>query len=199
MSSSPLLTQLIEALQCLPGVGPKSAQRAAFHLLQRDRDGARRLAEVMAHAMDDIGRCSRCRTLSETDLCALCAAPAREDSQLLVVESPIDIAAIESSTEYRGRYFVLLGHLSPIDGITPETLGMPLLAERLAEGGVNELIIATGATMEGEATAHYLKTMADRADVESSRIAFGVPMGGELEFVDGSTLSAALNGRRPLS
>ncbi len=195
MNPSPLLAELISALQFLPGVGPKSAQRIAFHLLEQHRDKARRLAEVMQRAADRIGQCASCRTFTEHEVCELCASAARDASLVCVVESPLDVAAIEQASDYRGRYFVLLGRLSPIDGVTPATLGMPALEQRLRGGEVGELIVATGTTMEGEATAHYLKDMAQRAGVRATRIAHGVPVGGDLEFVDGSTLSHALAGR----
>ena len=196
MSSSPLLDSFIDALQCLPGVGKKSAQRIAFQLLQRDRDNALRLAEVMREAMAQIGQCSRCRNFCETEICRTCESGKRDRSLLCVVENPLDVAAISQSSDYQGMFFVLMGHLSPIDGITPAKLGMETLKQRLGEGEVKELIVATGTTMEGEATAHYLKELAAGLGVETSRIAFGVPVGGELEYMDGSTLSLALSSRR---
>lgn len=191
-----VLKDLVRALQCLPGIGPKSAQRAAFHLLERNRDGARRLARALEDAMDRIGHCARCRTFSETEECRICASPSRDPSILCVVESPLDVAAIEQAMEFKGRYFVLMGRLSPIDGISPASLRLDLLETRLASGEVRELIVATGTTMEGEATAHYLKLLAERAGVAATRIAYGVPMGGELEYVDSSTLSLAIQSRR---
>lgn len=196
MSSSPLLERFVDALQCLPGIGKKSAQRIAFQLLQRDRESALKLAEVMRVAMTDIGQCQRCRTFSESDLCLLCQSEKRDKSLLCVVENPLDVNAITQSADFRGVFFVLMGHLSPIDGITPAQLGMETLRERLAEGEVREMIVATGTTMEGEATAHYLKELASEFDVVTSRIAFGVPVGGELEYLDSSTLSLALSSRR---
>lgn len=196
MNPSPLLAELIAALQYLPGVGPKSAQRIAFHLLEHHRDRARRLADVLREAVEKIGQCSVCRTFSETPVCDLCTSPGREASLLCVVESPLDVAAIEGASDYRGRYFVLMGRLSPIDGVTPDTLGLPQLEQRLGQDEVRELIVATGTTMEGEATAHYLKGIAERVGVRATRIAYGVPVGGELEFVDGTTLSHALASRR---
>lgn len=196
MSEQPLLQQLIEALQCQPGVGPKSAQRIAYQLLERDRDRGLKLARVMSEAMDRIGQCGSCRTFTESDLCRTCASPSRDDSILCVVESPMDVASIDQAADYHGKYFVLMGHLSPIDGITPETLGLHILEQRLQQGDVNELIVATGTTMEGEATAYYLKEIAARSSVRATRIAYGVPMGGELEYVDGSTLSHAISSRR---
>ena len=196
MSTSPLLDKFIDALQCLPGIGKKSAQRIAFQLLQRDRESAVRLSDAMREAMEQIGQCSRCRNFCETPVCALCESQKRDQSLLCVVENPLDVTAISQSSDYRGHYFVLMGHLSPIDGITPAKLGMDSLKERLAEGDVTELIIATGTTMEGEATAHYLKELASEFDVTTSRIAFGIPVGGELEYMDSSTLSLALSSRR---
>src|ERR1041385_2519333 len=156
MSGSPLLNELIEALRCLPGVGAKTAQRMAFHVLERDRTGAKRLAEKLASAVERIGNCARCRTFSEEKVCALCASPARDAQLLCVVETPADQLAIEQATGYRGRYFVLLGRLSPLDGLGPKEIGLDLLAQRLGEGEVQELIVATNPTVEGEATAHML-------------------------------------------
>jgi recombination protein RecR len=195
---SPLIGRLIEALRCLPGVGPKSAQRMAFHLLERNRDGARRLAQALNEAADKVGRCQQCRTLSETPLCRLCASDKRSAAQLCVVESPADVQAIEQTTSYQGRYFVLMGHLSPLDGIGPEDIGLDLLAARFAEGVVQEVILATNPTVEGEATAHYIADMARQQGIRASRIAYGVPFGGELEYVDSGTLLHALAGRREI-
>ncbi len=194
--TTPLLAELIKALTILPGIGPKSAQRIAFSLLERNRDGARKLARVLEDAMARIGQCARCRTFSETTLCRICASGARDPSVLCVVETPLDVASIEQSAAFKGLYWVLMGRLSPIDGVTPDTLGLPLLERRLAEGEVKELIVATGTTMEGEATAHYLRQMARRQQVTPTRIAYGVPVGGELEYVDGTTLSHAISSRR---
>jgi len=196
MSYSPLLVQLIEALRCLPGVGRKSAQRIAFHLLERNREGASGLSAALADAVAAIGHCSRCRMFTEHELCAICSAGGRDASQLCVVESPADVMAIEDATGFRGLYFVLMGHLSPLDGIGPEELGLSALENRLQENAVSELIIATNPTVEGDATAHYLADMATRFGVQASRIAHGVPLGGELEYVDGGTLSHAFYGRR---
>jgi len=198
MTTSSLIDQLIEALRCLPGVGPKSGQRMAFHLLERDREGARLLAEALQQAVDRVGHCSYCRTLCEHDLCPVCADERRDRSQLCVVETPTDVQAVEQSTGFRGRYFVLMGHLSPLDGIGPEDIGLDLLAERLQQGGINEVIVATNPTVEGEATAHYIAEMAHQSGIRASRIAYGVPFGGELEFVDAGTLSHALAGRREI-
>jgi recombination protein RecR len=198
MSSSPLLADLVEALRCLPGVGAKTAQRMAFHVLERDRAGARRLAERLAAAVERIGNCTRCRTFSEDPLCALCASTSRERSLLCVVETPVDQLAIEQATGYRGQYFVLLGRISPLDGLGPKELGLDLLAQRLAEGEVQELIVATNPTVEGEATAHMLAQLARAAGVRASRLAHGVPLGGELEFIDRGTLAHAFGGRQVL-
>jgi recombination protein RecR len=196
MSDKPLLSRLIEALRCLPGVGPKSAQRMAFHLLERDREGGRQLAGVLAEAMDEIGHCSRCRTFTEAEICALCANPNRDDKLICVVETPAEVIAIEQATDYRGRYFVLGGRLSPLDGIGPNEIGLGLLVQVLAQGSVDELILATNPTVEGEATAHYIGEMAKTRGIRVTRIAHGVPLGGELEFIDGGTLSHAFVGRR---
>ncbi len=196
MAFSPRLTGLIDALKCMPGVGQKSAQRIAFHLLERDRDGARALAEALKAASDTIGHCRRCRMLTENELCSICEAPGRDTELVCVVESPADVMAVEDATGYRGHYFVLMGHLSPLDGIGPAELGLDTLERRLEDGGVRELIIATNPTVEGDATAHYLGELAARHGIAASRIAHGVPLGGELEYVDGGTLSHAFYGRR---
>jgi len=196
MSYSPLLVRMIDALRCMPGVGRKSAQRIAFHLLERDREGAAGLAAALEDAVKGIGHCSRCRMFTEHELCSICSASGRDESQLCVVESPADVMAVEDATGYRGLYFVLMGHLSPLDGIGPEELGLGMLEERLAEGATREMIIATNPTVEGDATAHYLADVAGRHAVQASRIAHGVPLGGELEYVDGGTLSHAFYGRR---
>jgi len=198
MSSSPLLIDLIDALRCLPGVGAKTAQRMAFHVLERDRAGARRLAERLTAAVEQIGNCSRCRTFSEGPVCVLCASSTRERSLLCVVETPVDQLAIEQATGYRGQYFVLLGRLSPLDGLGPKEIGLDQLAQRLAEGEVQELIVATNPTVEGEATAHMLAQLARAAGVRASRLAHGVPLGGELEFIDRGTLAHAFGGRQAL-
>lgn len=196
MPYSPLLTRLIETLTCMPGIGRKSAQRIAFHLLERDREGAGKLAQALSEAVTGIGHCKRCRMLTESELCEICAASGRDEAQLCVVESPADVMAVEDATGYRGQYFVLMGHLSPLDGIGPTELGMEDLDKRLKSGAVKELIIATNPTVEGDATAHYLGELAGKYKVQASRIAHGVPLGGELEYVDGGTLSHAFFGRR---
>lgn len=198
MSFSPLIDELIASLRGLPGVGPKSAQRMAFQLLQSRRDTAARLAKSLDRALAHVGHCQHCRTFTEQTLCEICANPRRQRQLLCVVESPIDALAIESSGTYQGVYFILHGKLSPIDGIGPEQLGLHQLFERLQQEPVDELILATNATLEGEATAHYIAERAQSANIVSSRIAHGVPLGGELEYVDGGTLSHALSGRRRL-
>jgi recombination protein RecR len=195
VSASPLLEQLIEALRCLPGVGQKSAQRMAYHLLEREREGGLRLAGALAEAIERIGHCESCRDFSETPLCAICASASRDRSLLCAIESPADRLAIETATGYRGLYFVLQGRLSPLDGIGPRELGLDRLADRLAGGEVAELIIATNPTVEGEATAHYLAQLARQAKVRPSRLAHGVPLGGELEYVDRGTLAHAFGSR----
>jgi recombination protein RecR len=194
--SSPLIARLVEALRCLPGVGPKSAQRMAYHLLERNRAGALNLAAALTEAMDKVGHCSRCRTLSESELCPICSSDRRDAATLCIVESPTDVEALEHSTGYQGRYFVLMGHLSPLDGIGPEDIGLDLLAKRLDEGNITEVILATNPTVEGEATAHYISDMVHHRGMRVTRIAHGVPLGGELEYVDGGTLSHAFHGRR---
>ena len=195
MADRPLVNQLMDALRCLPGVGPKSAQRMAFHLLERDRDGGRHLARVLAAAMERVRHCQRCRTLSEEALCGLCANPQRDQALLCVIEHPSAMVAIEQATGYRGLYFVLGGRLSPLDGIGPGELGLDLLEKRLAEGQVKELILAVSPTVEGSATAQYIALVAAEQGVRTTRIAHGVPLGGELEYVDGGTLAHAFAGR----
>jgi len=198
LSSSPLLAELVDALRILPGVGAKTAQRMAFHVLERDRAGARKLADKLRDAVERIGNCTRCRTFSEEPVCVICRSSARDAQTLCVVESPVDQSAVELATGYRGRYFVLLGRLSPLDGLGPQELGLDLLAARLAEGEVRELIVATNPTVEGEATAQYVAQLARQANVRATRLAHGVPLGGELEFVDRSTLAHAFGTRQDL-
>lgn len=193
---SPLLQQLIDALKCLPGVGPKSAQRMAFHLLERDPEGAKNLSSVLIDAVEKIGHCSMCRTLSETELCEICSSTSRDSSTLCVLETPADVFAIEQTAEFRGKYFVLMGHLSPLDGIGPDELGLSSLENRLASGEIKELILATNPTVEGEATAYYISNMAASYQVLTTRIAHGVPLGGELEYIDAGTLAHAFSGRQ---
>ncbi|TCK17898.1 DNA replication and repair protein RecR [Thiogranum longum] len=199
MAASPLIQQLMEAFRCLPGVGNKTAQRMAYHLLERDREGGRQLSLMLQKAMDGIGRCSDCRTLCETETCSLCAGNSRDDTVLCVVENPMDVEALEQATDFRGRYFVLMGHLSPLDGIGPEELGLDGLGERFANSALQEVILATNPTVEGEATAQYISDMAREKGIRTTRIAHGVPMGGELEYIDSGTLSHAFSGRRDLT
>ena len=196
MALSPLIGRLVEALRCLPGVGPKSAQRMAFHLLERNREAALELARVIEEAVTAVGRCESCRTLSEQAICQVCASARRDSRTLCVVETPADMAAIDTSTGYQGMFFVLMGHLSPLDGIGPAELGLDQLERRLDAGGVAEVILATSSTVEGEATAHYLAELVRERGIRATRIAQGVPMGGELEFVDGGTLARAIMARR---
>lgn len=199
MQSSPLLENLIEHLRCLPGVGPKSAQRMAYHLLQRDRSGGMNLARALTEAMSKIGHCSQCRTFTEEETCAICDNPHRQNSGLLcVVEMPADIQAIEQTGQFSGRYFVLMGHLSPLDGIGPREIGLDLLQQRLQNEHFNEVILATNPTIEGDATANYIAEMCMRQHIKVSRIAHGIPVGGELEMVDGTTLTHSFLGRREL-
>jgi recombination protein RecR len=195
----PSLSRLIEAMRCLPGVGPKSAQRMAFHLLERDRDGAREIGASLGQALDRLGHCQRCRMFAEGELCPVCSSASRDRSLLCVVESPADVVAIEQSGSFRGCYFVLMGHLSPLDGIGPAEIGIESLERLLGEGEVREVILATNPTVEGEATAHFLGEVVMRRGIRASRIAHGVPVGGELEYVDGGTLAHALTGRQAVS
>ncbi|HEY9147749.1 MAG TPA: recombination mediator RecR [Gammaproteobacteria bacterium] len=196
--TTPVISRLVEALRCLPGVGPKSAQRMSYHLLERDRQGALVLAAALQEAVEKVGHCSRCRTFAEGELCPICSNSRRDQSSICIVESPSDVEALEHSTGYRGRYFVLMGHLSPLDGIGPADIGLNLLAAQLDEGEVAEVILATNPTVEGEATAHYISEMVRSRGIRVTGIAHGVPLGGELEFVDGGTLSHAFNGRREI-
>lgn len=198
MGFSPLLDELIEAFRCLPGVGPKTAQRMAFHLLERDREGGMQLARMLQAAINGVGHCKTCRTLSEEDECRICSSSRRNHAQLCIVETPADVLAIDKATGYQGVYFVLMGRLSPLDGIGPEELGLDLLAKRLDSGEITELILATNPTVEGEATSHYISEMAHKRGIRATRIAHGVPLGGELEYIDGGTLSQAFNDRRDL-
>ncbi|MCL6711518.1 recombination mediator RecR [Pseudomonas sp. R2.Fl] len=190
-----LLEQLIESLRVLPGVGQKTAQRMAYHLLERERDGGKHLAETLSVALERIGHCAQCRDFTEGGICAICASGSRDRHLLCAVESPADRLAIEQATGYRGVYFILQGRLSPLDGIGPRELGLEQLGERLKQGEINELIIATNPTVEGEATAHYLAQLARQHNVKPSRLAHGVPLGGELEYVDRGTLSHAFGSR----
>lgn len=198
---SPLIDELMSSLRCLPGVGPKSAQRMALHLLERDREGAERLSQSLHKAVEGVGRCQRCRTLTEQTLCGICNNSRRDNSIICVVETPADVLAIEQSGTYQGKYFVFLGHLSPIDGIGPEDIGIDQLVNLLrldaaTEHPIKEIILATNPTVEGEATAYYISERAKNLNVIVSRIAHGVPLGGELEFIDGGTLAHAFSSRR---
>ncbi len=196
MSSSPSLDKLVEALTCLPGVGQKSAQRMALYLIDRNRSGAKKIAQSLNHALEHIKHCDLCRNFSDQTLCQICENSKRDSAQLCIVETPADVMAIETSESYRGRYFVLLGKLSPLDGIGPNELGLDLLQHRLQDEDVHEIILATNPTIEGEITAHYIADMAAQYKIKTSRIAHGVPIGGELEYVDSSTLSHAFSGRQ---
>ncbi len=193
-----LLDELVDALRCLPGVGPKSAQRMALHLLQRDRKGAARLGEVMSRAMETVQHCEQCRIFTENNLCSWCSDTSRDAAQLCVVENPADVLAIEKATEYRGKFFLLLGHLSPLDGVGPKDLGLDLLEARLNTGEVTELTLATNQSVEGQATARYITTLATDRNVAVLQIARGIPVGSELEFADGNTLSVAFEQRTPV-
>lgn len=194
-----LLKTLIDTLCCLPGVGPKSAQRMAFYLLERDRDGGRQLGDTLLQAMDRIGQCERCRTLTEEKVCQICSSDKRDSSQLCIVETPSELSAIEHATDYHGHYYVLHGRLSPLDGLGPKELGLDRLSQRLKEEGIEEIILATNPTIEGEATAQYICDIASKSGIRTTRIAHGVPLGGELEYLDGGTLAHAFSGRRELS
>jgi len=193
-----LLGQLIQSLCCLPGVGPKTAQRMAFHILQRDRGSARQLGQVLLQAIDGIGYCRKCRTLTEHELCELCQDETRDQASICVVENPSDVWLVDQATGFKGRYFVLHGRLSPLDGIGPDELGLEQLEQGLARGQIKELILATNSTVEGEATAYFIGELARKYQIKASRIAHGVPMGGELEFIDSGTLAHAFNGRKEI-
>lgn len=199
MQISPLLESLVEALRCLPGVGPKSAQRMAYHLLQRDRHSGIKLAQILHDAMVNIGHCQDCRTFTEQEQCRICGNIKRQQSgQLCIVETPSDILAIEQTGQYSGRYFVLLGHLSPLDGIGPNEIGLDILKQRLANESIKEVILATNPTIEGDATANFIAQMCDQFNIVATRIAHGVPVGGDLETVDGTTLSHSFLGRQKI-
>jgi recombination protein RecR len=199
MAFSPLVDELVESLRCLPGVGQKTAQRMAFHLLERGRSGGSRLSEALDQAMTGVRRCDSCQNFSDTAVCGICETPDRRNGTLCVVESPSDLLAIEQAGDYRGSYFVLMGHLSPIDGVGPEEIGIERLLSRVAEEGVTELILATNPTVEGEATAHYISDRLDGREILITRLAHGIPVGGELGYVDGFTLTHAFRGRKPLA
>ena len=191
MAFSPLVEQLITALRCLPGVGPKTAQRMAIALLQRGRENGKHLAHSLHQAMEHVGHCTSCRTFSETPFCLLCANPARDKTLLCIVENPADIYALEQTGQHRGVYFVLMGLLSPLDGIGPEQIGMESLTEHFKKGGIREVILGMSPTVEGETTAHYISTLAKKFSIKPSRLAYGIPIGGDLDFVDANTLAHA--------
>lgn len=193
------LEALIEALRCLPGIGPKSAQRIAYHLLQRDRKGAQRLGDALLHALSSIRHCQRCNTFTESDICERCASPHRDPSVLCVVETPVDMNMMEQTLAYQGLYYVLMGRISPLDGLGPRELGLEHLLARATDGVVREVILATNYTNEGEATAHYLTAMLKPKGIAVTRIARGIPVGGELEYVDSGTLAQALRERKNCS
>lgn len=196
MFSSPLIEKLVESFRCLPGVGPKSAQRMALYLLERNRAGGRHLVAMLEEAIEKVGNCQQCRTLTEDPLCRICTNPARNSRLLCIVESPADVHAIEQTGSYKGLYFVLMGHLSPIDGVGPDQIGIPELIDLIRNRQIDEVILASNPTVEGEATAYYIAEQIKGFNLIVSRIAHGVPVGGELEFVDGGTLSHAFNGRQ---
>ncbi len=196
MSKNSIIEELIDALRCLPSVGPRSSQRMAYHLLERNRGGGNRLASALTNAMENVKHCESCRTFTEDRLCVICSHGGRDRSQICIVESPSDVLAIEATASYRGLYFVLMGHLSPLDGIGPAELGLQLLEQRLNDENFKELILATNPTVEGEATAHYISELCHQTAIEVTRIAHGVPLGGELEYVDGGTLAHSFSGRQ---
>lgn len=196
MSESSLLNELVSSLKCLPSVGARTAQRMAFYLLEHDRENGLKLADAMRKAIENIGHCKKCRTLTEHEICKICSDKGRNLKSLCVVENPSDVLAVEQATAYRGYYFVLMGKLSPLDGMGPEDIGLDLLEQRLKDEPIEELILATNPTVEGEVTAHYISELAQQYNVITTRIAHGVPVGGELDYVDSSTLSHAFEGRR---
>lgn len=192
---SPSIEKLIHAFRCLPGIGPKSAQRMALHILEREQDNGLTLAEALQQAIQSVQHCARCRMLCESELCQICENPSRDQTQLCVVETPADVFALEQTASYRGLYFVLMGHLSPIDNIGPNDIGLPLLSQIIQEHPISELILATNPTVEGEATAHYISNLVKQQNVRCTRIAHGVPSGSELEYLDGITISRAFTAR----
>lgn len=196
MNRSPLINQLVESFKCLPGVGNKSAQRMAYYLLEKNRAGASELSSALQLAVDQVGNCQSCRLLTENTLCEVCADESRDKQLLCIVESPADVYAIEQSHSFKGLYFVLMGHLSPLDGIGPQQLGFPLLFNKIEQENYKEVILATNTTVSGEATAYYIVEQLKDKNINISRIAHGVPLGGELEYVDGTTLSHAISGRK---
>jgi len=196
MEQSPAIELLKQALRRLPGVGPKSAQRMTLYLLERDRDGAKQIVQALDNALEKVGHCSRCNNLSEQKICEICESPRRDHSMLCVVESPADLISLEQASIYNGTYFVLMGHLSPLDGIGPEELGISRLEIVMDEGDLKEIVLATNLTVEGEATAHFISELARQRGIRTTRIAYGVPVGGELEYIDGGTLARAFTGRQ---
>lgn len=196
MKTPSALEDLIQALRCLPGVGPKASQRMAYHLLQYDRAGAEKLGLALGRALQGVLRCTRCNSFTEGELCALCASPKRDQTLLCVVETPADLLMMEQTLAYGGLYFVLMGRLSPLDGIGPKEIGLDVLRRRALDGKVKEVIVATNFTNEGEATSHYIGEMLKKSDLKLTRIARGIPVGGELEYVDSGTLAQALTERR---
>lgn len=197
--SSALLDELIEGFRCLPGVGPKSAQRMALHLLQRDRDGAKRLGDLLIQSMDTVNPCTQCRVFTESELCQWCSDDTRNKAHVCVVENPADVLAIDKAADYRGRFFLLLGHLSPLDGIGPKDLGLDLLEQQLSNGDIDELTLAVNPTLEGQVTSRYIVDLANKHEIPVSQIARGVPLGSELEFADSTTLSVAFAERTKLN
>ena len=198
MKNPPALEQLIDSLRCLPGVGPKSALRMAYYLLQRDRNGAAKLGKSLENALQVLGHCTLCNNFSDTSICPLCESEKREQTQLCVVEMPTDLMMMEQTHSYNGMYFVLMGRLSPLDGVGPKEINLDKLIKRAQNDVVTEVILATNYTVEGEATAHYISELLKSRGVAVSRIARGLPMGGEIEYVDSGTLSMALLGRKSL-
>jgi recombination protein RecR len=198
MKVTPSLEELIEALRCLPGVGPKSAQRMAYHLLQHDRDGAVRLAKAMGRCLETVNHCEKCNNFTEQTVCALCLSPKRDNGLLCVVETPADFVMMEQTQTYTGLYFILMGHLSPLDGVGPKEIHLDHLVKRAGDGAVKEIILATNFTVEGEATAHYIHEMLRSRNIKVSRIARGIPVGGELEYIDVGTLAQAVIERRKI-
>jgi len=196
MAQSPAIELLKQALRRLPGVGPKSAQRMTLHLLERDREGAKEIVQALENALEKVGHCSRCNNLSEQKVCEICESSRRDQSMLCIVESPADLISLEQASVYNGTYFVLMGHLSPLDGIGPEELGINRLEAVMDEGNLKEIVLATNLTVEGEATAHFIGELAHQRGIRTTRIAYGVPVGGELEYVDGGTLARAFTGRQ---
>lgn len=196
MEQSPAIELLKQALRRLPGIGPKSAQRMVLYLLERDREGAKQIVQALDNALEKVGHCSRCNNLSEQKVCEICESPRRDHSMLCVVESPADLISLEQSGVYNGTYFVLMGHLSPLDGIGPDELGIARLEAVMDESNLKEIVLATNLTVEGEATAHFISELANQRGIRATRIAYGVPVGGELEYVDGGTLARAFTGRQ---